>query len=123
MLELYDIIWRDKEVVGCLEYDTNRKKFHAYLRKGAKGNPRGLFGILKTDTEADDRRVRAYFDDCVVPKTRQNIDDILKHIGLPYYDQWEIYKHNSGKNVSDYASIRFRGTSDREDFFRPESEL
>ena len=122
MLELYDIIWRDKEVVGCLEYNTRTQRFQAYLKDGAQGNPRGLFGVFKTDSVVDDRRVRGYFDDCIVPKTRENIDDILKHIGLPYYDQWEIYKHNSGRNVSDYASIRFRKAVDAEDFFKPDFE-
>lgn len=119
MLELYDIIWRDKEVVGCLEYDDKRDKFCAYLKEGAQGNPRGLFGIFETDRIVDDRRVRAYFEDCVVPKTRQNIDDILKYAGIPYYDQWAIYKHNSGRNQSDYASIRFREKIDSDNFVDP----
>ena len=119
MLELYDIIWRDKETVGCLEYNTKAKKFQAYLKDGAQGNPRGLFGVFDTSTVVDDRLVRAYFDDCVVPKTRENIDDILRHIGLPYYDQWEIYKHNSGRNYSDYASIQFREIVNVDDFFKP----
>lgn len=119
MLELYDIIWRDKDIVGCLEYHVETNKFCAYLKDGEQGNPRGLFGILKTDTVVDDRRVRAYLDDCVVPKTRQNIDDILKHMKLPCYNQWEIYKYNHGKNVNDYASIRFRGTLNTHEFFKP----
>lgn len=119
MLELYDIIWRDKETVGCLEYNIKTKKFQAYLKDGAQGNPRGLFGVFSTSTVVDDRLVRAYFDDCVVPKTRENIDDILRHIGLPYYDKWEIYKHNSGRNYSDYASIQFRETVNADDFFKP----
>lgn len=116
MLEIYEILWRNNDVTGYLEYDTQKNKFQAYLKDGALPNPRGLFGILKTEKVVDDRRVRAYIDDCVVPKTRENIDDILRNLKIPYYDQWEIYKHNNGTNVSDYASIRFYKTIDTDDF-------
>lgn len=116
MLEIYEIMWRNNDVTGYLEYDTQKNKFQAYLKDGASPNPRGLFGILKTEKVVDDRRVRAYIDDCVVPKTRENIDDILRNLKIPYYDQWEIYKHNNGTNVSDYASIRFYKTIDTDDF-------
>lgn len=116
MLEIYEILWRNNDVTGYLEYDTQKNKFQAYLKDGASPNPRGLFGILKTEKVVDDRRVRAYIDDCVVPKTRENIDDILRNLKIPYYDQWEIYKHNNGTNVSDYASIRFYKTIDTNDF-------
>lgn len=116
MLEIYEIMWRNKDVTGYLEYDTQKNRFQAYLKDGASPNPRGLFGILKTENVVDDRRVRAYIDDCVVPKTRENIDDILRNLKIPYYDQWEIYKHNNGTNVSDYASIRFYKTIDTNDF-------
>lgn len=106
-------------MVGCLEYDDKRDKICAYLKEGAQGNPRGLFGIFETDSIVSDRRVRAYFEDCVVPKTHQNIDDILKYAGIPYYDQWAIYKHNNGRNQSDYASIRFREMLDSDHFVDP----
>ena len=106
MLEIYEIIWRNSMTTGYLEYNTKTDKFQAYLKNGAAGNPRGLFGILHTDSIVDDRRVRAYIDDCVVPRTRENIDDILRNMGLPYYDPWEIYKLNNGENMSDYAGIR-----------------
>ena len=82
-------------------------------------NPRGLFGILKISDVVEDSRVRLYISDCVVPKTRENIDDILKHLGMGEYNQWEIYKKNMGVNVSDYASIRFYKNSDSNDFFCP----
>jgi hypothetical protein len=116
MLEIYEIIWRDKEVTGYLEYNTKADKFRAYLKDDVLPNPRGLFGILKTESVVEDKRVRAYIDDCVVPKTRENIDDILKHLKMPYYDQWAIYKHNQGTNMSDYASIRLYKELDSDEF-------
>ena len=78
---------------------------------------------MVTNKIVDDRRVRAYIDSCVVPKTRENIDDILKQMKLPYYDQWEIYKHNRGENVSDYTKIRFLKNVDSEDFIPADSPL
>ena len=50
---------------------------------------------------------------------KENIDDILKHLGMGEYNQWEIYKKNMGVNVSDYACIRFYKNSDSNDFFYP----
>lgn len=122
MIEIYEIIWRNKEVTGYLEYNTKTDKFQAYLKDGVLPNPRGLFGVLKTEKVVDDRRVRAYIDDCVVPKTRENIDDILKNLKMPYYDQWAIYKHNKGENMSDYASIRFYKELDSDEFVEIENK-
>ena len=122
MLEIYEIIWRNKEVTGYLEYNTKTDTFQAYLKDGVLPNPRALFGVLKTEKVVGDKRVRAYIDDCVVPKTRENIDDILRHMGMPYYDQWEIYKYNNGTNMSDYASIKFYKKIDT-DSFVTENEL
>ena len=112
MLEIYEIVWRNKDVTGYLEYNTKTDKFQAYLKDRENPNPRGLFGILKISDVVEDSRVRLYISDCVVPKTRENIDDILKHLGMGEYNQWEVYKKNMGVNVSDYASIRFYKNSD-----------
>ena len=120
MLEIYEIVWRNKDVTGYLEYNTKTDKFQAYLKDRENPNPRGLFGILKISDVVEDGRVRLYISDCVVPKTRENIDDILKHLGMGEYNQWEIYKKNMGVNVSDYASIRFYKNSDSNDFFNPD---
>ena len=80
MLEIYEIVWRNKDVTGYLEYNTKTDKFQAYLKDRENPNPRGLFGILKISDVVEDSRVRLYISDCVVPKTRENIDDILKHL-------------------------------------------
>ena len=97
MLEIYEIVWRNKDVTGYLEYNTKTDKFQAYLKDRENPNPRGLFGILKISDVVEDSRVRLYISDCVVPKTRKNM----------------------GVNVSDYASIRFYKNSDSNDFFCP----
>ncbi len=32
MLEIYEIVWRNKDVTGYLEYNTKTDKFQAYLK-------------------------------------------------------------------------------------------
>ena len=119
MLEIYEIVWRNENVTGYLEYNTKTDKFQAYLKDRENPNPRGLFGILKISDVGEDSRGRLYISDCVVPKTREHIEEILKHLGMGEYNQCEIYKKNMGVNVSDYACIRFYKNSDSNDFFYP----
>ena len=92
MLEIYEIVWRNKDVTGYLEYNTKTDKFQAYLKDRENPNPRGLFGILKISDVVEDSRVRLYISDCVVPKTRENIDDILKHLGMGEYNSGKFIK-------------------------------
>ena len=116
--QVADRVMAVKKTYSELVYaDINN--IQAYLKDRENPNPRGLFGILKISDVVEDSRVRLYISDCVVPKTRENIDDILKHLGMGEYNQWEIYKKNMGVNVSDYASIRFYKNSDSNDFFCP----
>ena len=119
MLEIYEIVWRNENVTGYLEYNTKTDKFQAYLKDRENPNPRGLFGILKISDVVEDSRVRLYISDCVVPNRRENIDDILTHLGMGEYNQWEIYKKNLGINVSDCASSRFEEKTDSNDVFCP----
>ena len=89
MLEIYEIVWRNKDITGYLEYNTKTDKFQAYLKDRENPNPRGLFGILKISDVVEDSRVRLYISDCVVPKTRENIDDILNMTveeGLEFFE-------------------------------------
>ena len=91
MLEIYEIVWRNKDVTGYLEYNTKTDKFQAYLKDRENPNPRGLFGILKISDVVEDSRVRLYISDCVVPKTRENIDDIFNP---PHYKVYNFFPPN-----------------------------
>ena len=78
-----------------------------------------MFGIFTKNDEADDLRVRDYMGDCVVPKTRENIDDILKHLNMYEYNQWEIFKINKGKNLNNDSQIRLLKVIDSDVFVNP----
>ena len=39
MLEIYEIVWRNKDVTGYLEYNTKTDKFQAYLKDRENPNP------------------------------------------------------------------------------------
>ena len=97
MLEIYEIVWRNKDVTGYLEYNTKTDKFQAYLKDRENPNPRGLFGILKISDVVEDGRVRLYISDCVVPKTRENIDDHINAIKTNILnlrninDSWHVF--------------------------------
>lgn len=39
MLEIYEIVWRNKDVTGYLEYNTKTDKFQAYLKDRENPKP------------------------------------------------------------------------------------
>lgn len=108
MIEVYTLLYKEKEI-GCIEYDLKEDKFRAYLTVKPSENE---FPILLFSTEGlkevGDRRVRNYLKSISIPKTRENIEDVLKGLGVKHYNQWEIYKAVHGKNANDYATIEFK---------------
>ena len=69
MLEIYEIVWRNKDVTGYLEYNTKTDKFQAYLKDRENPNPRGLFGILKISDVVEDSRVTVSYTHLTLPTT------------------------------------------------------
>lgn len=104
MNEKFKIMYYDNEC-GYIEYNKLNNEFQAHLYDNAEHVPFLLFGF-GNETFADDKQVRAYIDGVVIPKTRENINDILEELGLDYYNQWEIYKKLEGKNVNDEFWIK-----------------
>ena len=45
MLEIYEIVWRNKDVTGYLEYNTKTDKFQAYLKDRENPNPRSVWNF------------------------------------------------------------------------------
>ena len=39
MLEIYEIVWRNENVTGYLEYNTKTDKFQAYLKNVVVSTP------------------------------------------------------------------------------------
>ena len=112
MIEYYNLLWgkeeEELEVIGEIQYDTEKDKFSAQLLDGVKEFPTLLFGIFAQGKVADDRKVRDYIGSCVISKNIPNLQEALEWMGFKEYNQWEIYKYNYGKNNNDKARIRLR---------------
>lgn len=62
------------------------------------------FGIKESPTIAD---FEAFMESRCVPRTRDNIKDILSYYELDYYDPVELCKKTGGKMAEDQAWIKF----------------
>jgi len=105
MLEVYKINYKN-HTCGYLEYDSKKDEFRATLTVDPKELefPIMLFSKIGLKNVGD-ARVRRYIKAVTIPKSRDNISDILRSLGLKSYSEWEIYKVNKGLNSNDYASI------------------
>lgn len=107
MLEIYDLYYKNKKC-GEIHYNRQEDKFKAFLHSKVNNEfPVGLF-TPKALPEVDDTRVKMYIKNRVAPKTRENIQDLLRAKGLKSYSPWGLYKANKGKNANDYATIKLQ---------------
>lgn len=93
--------------VGDFIYDTNTKKFsfQKYDIIVNKGNiPLGMHSYKNWNLEYKPTHEDIVFwlSDRVVPKERQNIDEILKAMGLNDYDMWELCRRTRVMCMEDY---------------------
>lgn len=102
MLEKYYLFW-EEEKIGVILYDTSTNSFEAFLLNNIKHYPKRLFWNRNT---ADDMMVKNYINSVVIPKDRENIDEILKSLNLKQYSAWGIYKALNGRNSNDSCSIK-----------------
>ena len=105
MLEKYDLLWNNKKI-GMITYDASSNHFEASLEKNASNYPRRLFGISKINYKANDAMVKRYIRNTVIPKDRENLNEILKGLNLKEYSEWKMYKAVNGRNGNDRCSIR-----------------
>ena len=104
MFEIYALMWKTNK---CAEiyFNTETKELKAYLTDPSAGFPKALFGISGQKKEVNDHDFRLFIKNRIVPKTRENIADVLKDFGLKSYDEWEIWKRLEGKTSKDQCSI------------------
>lgn len=62
------------------------------------------FGV-KTNITIED--VKHLFSTRVMPRTRDNCIEVLKHIGVTFYDEYLICRKTNGATTDDYSWIRF----------------
>ncbi|MEG0672187.1 MAG: hypothetical protein RSA29_14790 [Clostridium sp.] len=106
MIDKYVLMCKDTPV-GDLTYDTAKKEFvfEKYSNiDNRKYLPLGMYSYMNWNLEyiptSDD--IKFWIQERVVPEERQNIDEILKAIGLIYYDSWEICRRTRGMCMEDY---------------------
>ncbi len=58
-------------------------------------------GIREFGTEQVDKWIR----NRIPPPYRQDIDDVLRALGVADYDEWEIFKAYSGRSARDFYFI------------------
>lgn len=106
MIDKYILMNADTPV-GELIYDTNTKKFsfEKYDTIVNKGNiPLGMYSYKNWNLEYKPTHEDIVFwlSDRVVPKERQNIDEILRAMGLNDYDMWELCRRTRAMCMEDY---------------------
>lgn len=106
MIDNYMLMFKDVPV-GDLSYDTNTRKFNFVKYDeiiDRKYLPLGMYSYKNwnIDYKPSHDDIVFWLEDRVVPKERQNIDEILKVMGLIDYDFWELCRRTRAMCMEDY---------------------
>ena len=125
MIDVFDMYMNENHV-AVWYYDKEKDKLFAKLDSHFKAGdffPYHLFGrpehlgnkkiLVHPIYEVDDTKIRDYISAYVAPRNRENIDEILKVLGLKYYDQWEIWRACEGRNPCDHTRLIYRETVEK----------
>lgn len=85
-------------------YDDETKKFSVEIPKDAElDDLPAVFKamLMKGIYSVDDRVVRMFIKDRIIPPGRQNIGAILRTIGIIRYDEFEVLIYNKGRSCQD----------------------
>ncbi|MBR1599611.1 MAG: hypothetical protein IJ661_11965 [Lachnospiraceae bacterium] len=63
--------------------------------------------VLQKNNIIDDKGVRFFIEHRVMPKARMNCNELLQEMGFSEYDQYEIFRYNSGACEKDYYWVKF----------------
>ena len=122
MIDVFDMYMNDKHI-AVWHFDTETRKLSATLDSWVTEND--IFPNFFTERVehlgngkvrtiptyfADDERIRKHISMNVAPPDRENIDDILRALGLKCYDQWEIWRACEGRNYKDHTKLIYRET-------------
>ena len=123
MYKEYDFMCCNTKV-GTFYVDESvpRRQFRISLNpKYMKSRHMILMKSLQVDCELDDKAVRHFIQSRVVPKYRDNINEILENIGLSEYDSYMIAKHNRVATMHDRLWVNYN--NERMQDFHPKAEL
>lgn len=105
MIHIYNLVspYVEEPEHGILFYNDEDKTFGYFMPEGVDfGHQPSVFSILSEKKRLiNDREVRMWVKDRIVPPERQNIGEILRNVGIETYDEFEILKFCKGRSCMD----------------------
>lgn len=106
MIDKYILMYQGVKV-GDFAYDTNTKQFSFEKYDEIthrKYLPLGMYTLenWNIDYKPTHKDIMFWLQDRVVPKERQNINEILKAMGMLDYDFWDLCRRTRGMCMEDY---------------------
>ena len=106
MLRKYSIHEEGSEPVGYLYYDEGTRQYSVDIIKRESGDYTGYPAILWESAKLGKFHLShdlayMYVREHVIPSDRAGIEDILKKLNFPYYDEIFFIDKFHGKNVMD----------------------
>ncbi|HBF3532452.1 TPA: hypothetical protein KOD12_000594 [Clostridioides difficile] len=93
---------------------TTKKKTKIYgvfnlIIKQMNGSENYALPDLRLDYQPNDKNIRDFIGDRVMPEERHGLNSILEGLGLDFYDPWEICKKCHGCSHEDYWWLKKEG--------------
>ncbi|MDI0267302.1 hypothetical protein QIW52_15055 [Clostridioides difficile] len=106
MLDKYTLMFKDIPI-GDFIYNEDEDKFSFKLYDTVNNInylPPLLYDYtdLRLDYQPNDKNIRDFIGDRVMPEERHGLNSILEGLGLDFYDPWEICKKCHGCSHEDY---------------------
>lgn len=105
--DMYYLMYKNS-VAGILSYDFISDKFSFESNKDYKEMVPFPIVLIYSDEQLKDKWdsiIRNWIEDRVIQKNRPETKDILKHLGLSHYNQWDICRKNLAISVEDFFWI------------------
>lgn len=123
MFKEYDLMCCNTKIgIFRVDEDVPKRKFEMQIIKKYLSS-KHLLGlrVLQTNGYISDEYVRHFIKHRVVPKNRQNIDEILERHGLSEYDGYLISKHWRLGTMKDRIWVNFY--NERMEDFHPKAKI
>lgn len=104
MIYYFDILNKE-QLIMRVYWDTETKEIHSqWMSKPHIKIPRSIYPENITW-----KNINAWLETRTVPRTRYDIEDILRKFGLKEYNAYAMCKKSHALSMSDYIWIRFEG--------------
>lgn len=109
-MEKFFIKDKNKKLCGVLFYERENDKWSIDIEKNIDMSlcPALLYCAIKEKKyHLDNKLSKMWVENRVVPEDRQNINDLLKSVGLTHYDISDILKITKGKCCMDDCTVEY----------------